>query len=820
MDNLLYLEEISVNNCIELIKQRFKNKKIYTQLGEVLLSVNPYQYFEGDEDIYTFENNDRVHLFRTLERAHEGMMSGNNQTIIVSGESGSGKTETTKKIVQFLNQLKKKSDSVDNDRDNDTILERIEASGFVLEYFGNAATEKNHNSSRFGKYIELYYQKNGDCIGMKTSAYLLEKTRVLNKDSSGRFHVFNRLNHTDGNDTFRSLLARAGFLNDQIAFIIKCIEMVEELIHLQFGRIDNSTYNSVLLGRKITVQEESIEKTYTESEFNETRDMLAMKLYETLFFWIVDEMNTFNNKQPQTNNALVCIGILDIFGFENLSRNGLEQLCINYANEIVQGLLNKKLMEDKIKLYNEERIPISSTALQLNTGQIDLIERIFMALDEECMLPRGSNRGFIDKLTFHYNTNPYYQISKLSQHQCFCIEHYAGKIEYAIESFVQCNLDKQQINIDTWIQDLFSQIKKKDADKKKRRNSVNTLKIHSISNQFRNNLANFLTNTKDNHLHFIKCIKPNPDQTAMEFNDDIVRDQLVYNGVIQLITILKQGFEYYFLWIPFQRDYGPYMMETDPKEAFVIGQTRIFLTHDYYNILKSRHFEKTKESSIVLQTCVRRSVVMRNYIKIKTGFQHLENRMWCNLIQRDYHLNRSSRRLQVFFRNIMEHEKRRKQIAVNVLVRFVKGVCRAKTARYLFAEKQNKMKAACTTIQKWWRFILRKKYDLHKRNTYLEAQIVQKDCRIWSLERRILELEQRLGRSIVLDKNIIHERDHVIVSLRKDIERYQQNIDERLKEKLNLLEKMDQIKNENRVLIYQLANARNRSNSSWFSRLF
>lgn len=815
MDNLLYLEDISVDNCIELIKHRFKNKKIYTQLGDVLLSVNPYQYFEGVNDIYTFENRDRVHLFRTLERAHAGMMDGTNQTIIVSGESGSGKTETSKKIVQFLNQLKI---SHEDDNDNMNILERIEASGLLLEYFGNAATEKNHNSSRFGKYIQLYYQKNGKCVGMKTTAYLLEKTRVLLKNSHGRFHVFNRFLN-GGNATIRAMLARAGFSIEQTAFILNCIEIVEELIGLQYGKIENPTYNHILLGRKITVQEETIEKIYTEPEFYEIRDMLAMKLYEILFFWMVDEMNNFNNKQAETNNTYACIGILDIFGFENLSQNGLEQLCINYANEIVQGLLNKKLIEDKIKLYNEEHIPISSIALQLNTGQIDLIERIFMALDEECMLPRGSNRGFIDKLTFNYTNNPYYHISKLTQHQIFCIEHYAGKIVYDVESFLQCNLDKQQISIDMWIEELFSQIKK-NTDKKKRRNSVNKLKIHSISNQFRNNLSEFLTITKDNQLHFIKCVKPNNSQTAMEFNDEIVRDQLVYNGVIQLIHILKQGFECYFLWIPFQRDYGQYIMETDPKEAFVIGQTRIFLTQDYYNTLKNRHFELTKESSIVLQTCVRRSIIMRDYLKMKTGFQCLENMMWRNLIQRDYHLNRSSRRIQYFFKNILKHNKNRKQIAAKTLVRFIKTVSRIKTARYLLTEKNNKLIAASTRIQKWWRILLRKKYDLQKINNYLEAQIVQKDCRIWSLERRILELEQRLGRSLVLDKNIIHERDHVIVALRKDIERYQQNIDERLKEKLNLLEKMDQLKNENRVLIYQLANAKNRSNTGWFSRFF
>ena len=102
MDNLLYIDEITIDRCIHILSERFKNKKIYTQLGGVLLSINPYQYFTGNDNIYQLDNNDTVHLFRTMDKVYEGMLNGENQTIIVSGESGSGKTETTKQMIQYL----------------------------------------------------------------------------------------------------------------------------------------------------------------------------------------------------------------------------------------------------------------------------------------------------------------------------------------------------------------------------------------------------------------------------------------------------------------------------------------------------------------------------------------------------------------------------------------------------------------------------------------------------------------------------------------------------------------------------------------------
>jgi len=814
MDNLIYLDDITVDKCIELIRNRYNNKKIYTQLGAVLLSVNPYQYFDGVDDIYNFENSESVHLFRTLDKALAGMKDGKNQTIIVSGESGSGKTETTKQIVQYLNKLQIKTP------DNE-ILQQIEAAGLVLELFGNAATEKNHNSSRFGKYIEIFYAKNGfQCVGMKISAYLLEKYRVLEKNTQGRFHIFNQ--HKTNPPS--KLLARAGLSTNQIHFMLKAVELVEEIRDAQFGKIENPMYKNILTGRSMNVQDETIEKVYNEPEFDEVRDMFAMKLYETLFFWLVDEMNLKNKINESVIQPPVSIGILDIFGFENLAKNGLEQLCINYANEIIQGLLNKILIEDKIKLYHEEQIPINSGAIKLNTDQIDLIERVFIGLDEECMLPKGSNRGFIDKLNMTLSNSNFYSTKKLTQHTSFFIEHYAGKIEYSVMNFCQSNLDKQNLDIEKCIAcyfaEMLQQTTTENNHRQKKKRMVSKLKINSISNQFRNNLADFIQSTQSNSLHFIKCIKPNPHEKAMEFIDQLVQEQLVYNGVIQLIVILKQGYSCHFLWKAFQRQYGDFIMETDSHENYAIGKTRIFLTQDYFNVLKQRFLEKQVQSIQTLQAHLRRAKMIRNFIQMKAGLHQIESRIWSNLMQRDYHLNRSALRIQHFFNLIISKNQRKKAAAAWNLLRFFKSVCRGNMLEMFLIEKKRKWTQATVRIQIWWRKCMRKKNDIKRQNTYLESMLFQKDCKILTLERRILELEQRIGRSLILDKNIIHERDHVIVSLKKDIERYQHNISERLDEKLKLMDQIEHLRNQNRVLIHQLSAVKTRPYSGWFSRFF
>ena len=416
--NLLYIDEISLERCLQVLEDRFYNKKIYTKLGSILLSINPYEYFEDNIK-------DQVHLNKEVDNILKNL-ENKNQIIIVSGESGSGKTETTKQIIHYLNSCVKNSDN--------KLIDRIEASGIILEYFGNATTSKNTNSSRFGKLIEVYYNKYKECLGMKIITYLLEKTRVLRSEDIGKFHIFNR----DKNEII-NLLDKGGFTEDNISFIMDNIETIKYLLNLSYkdkDNIENIKLKDVLSKRTIKVQDEIIEKTYDKEEFNEIRDILVMKIYDNLFNWIVEQMNILCNVETYDYK----IGILDIFGFEDLKENSLEQLLINYTNEIIQGLLNKILIENKIELYKSEEIDIKVNNIELNKEQIKLIEQIFIKLDEECMVPKGSDINLLQKLNNSNKNNKQFKIIK-NNNVIFGIEHYAGLIEYNITNFLKKNMD-------------------------------------------------------------------------------------------------------------------------------------------------------------------------------------------------------------------------------------------------------------------------------------------------------------------------------------------------------------------------------------------
>ena len=147
---------------------------------------------------------------------------------------------------------------------------------------------------------------------------------------------------------------------------------------------------------------------------------------------------------------------MDIFGFENLSTNGLEQLCINYTNEIIQGLLNKIVIENKVDLYQSEGIPILNINYESNKKQIEIIENIFYSIDEECMIPKGSDRTFIEKLDKQYSKNQFVSISPTNRDTIMIIKHYAGAINYNVSGFLQKNMERVNNYIVSIINDIFT----------------------------------------------------------------------------------------------------------------------------------------------------------------------------------------------------------------------------------------------------------------------------------------------------------------------------------------------------------------------------
>jgi myosin heavy subunit len=779
--NLLYIDDVSIDHCIEIIKSRYESKKIYTLLGSVLLSVNPYMniYPTNPEKGSALETDIGLHTLidKVIKNLHK-----KNQVIIISGESGSGKTESSKQIIKILETMSDDNMTTTNTTDTTSksafgvgnrdlsLLEKIQASGVLLEFFGNSCTIKNHNSSRFGKFIEVFYKK-GTITGMKINTYLLEKVRVLTKDDKSKFHIFNKLDINNKLD----ILTKVGFSNEQIEFIYSIVSKVSNILGLTF--IDKDKLD-ILVKTKIEIQDEQIEKVYNESEFNELRDTLAMKLYEKLFNWLVEQMNLMYEVKEYDYK----IGILDIFGFEDLVDNSLEQLCINYANEIIQGLLNKVLIDDKIELYKSEGIDMNLCTDNImsnigNNDKIKLIQNIFTNLDEECILPKGNESALIYKMNKNYSNCSIYSTNKISINNKFTIEHFAGKIDYKIENFIKKNMDKANKDIEKYINETFSNKVKNTGI------SRNKVKINSITNQFCNSLNEFLEIIKDCDLHFIKCIKPNDNEKALYFNDNMVREQLVYNGIIQLINILKSGYSHNVGINEFDKIYTHLTSPVCPishasrvvlaevvSTEVVRGRTRVFYTESTHIKLCELLRKIREESIIVISTACKRYNINRAYNNKIRFSSTIINYVNMNNYHRTYIKNIYAYKIQQFIKYAIEKNRFNRLRSIMVLANRVKtlNICnkyrhtinnliiiknailnnynhkkykqlinKVKVLQVRIKMHYNKKVRACIKIQLIWL-----KYNKMKKNVMVQNTILQK--RNNYLENKVIELELKI----------------------------------------------------------------------------
>jgi myosin heavy subunit len=845
IDNFIYLDDYSIDKICSVIENRFHKKKIYTYFGTVLFSINPYQYFTGSDNIYSIEkykknNKNEAHLFNITENIVNKIGEIKGQTIIISGESGSGKTETVKNIIHYLNYY------TTNEKIN--LLERIEKSGLLLEQFGNAKTIRNHNSSRFGKYIQIFYNNNRQCLGMNTTTYLLEKTRLrlfrnVNNCESN-FHIFETI--VNNNEYLLELFANIGFVDKQMQKILNIVNSIPLLFHLTLDNItldkiaaiaELLNINADILYKTLTEKNsdiggETIRKIYNTCEFIEICDTFAMKLYEKLFQWIVNTLNCFfkidiieNNKNNECTNTL---GLLDIFGFENFENNSLEQLCINYTNEILQQYLNKKIIIDKIDFYASEGLHLQKNDIDnmYNNNTLELLQNIFFKIDEECFIPKGCDKTLIDKMNAEFHDNIYYHSKRLKKNSEFCIEHFAGKIDYQIEGFIKKNTDRLNINIEEIVNIIFQ-----DEIKKKKQN--NKIKMNSITNQFCNQLEQLMKTIETHEIYFIKCIKPNDSEIPLEFNYTLVKKQIEYNGVLKLIDIFKQGFPFHFEQQKFYKDYR--CIFADIEKLIVKGKTRYFITDNNFKYITNLKNSIEIKSQITISKHFRGYIERIKYSSKKKAILYLSRVIFVKKCYIDLKLNLNVYKIQNKFREYINNKKNRRIASQQRIIDFIKNYhfrvnynkqiisnnnLKSFIISYITYKRYFKYVSAYFVISKWWKNYLKRKNNYIKKNEHLENVLLNKDKKICELELKIIDLENKLKRSLHIDKSILCDRDHTIVQLKIDLELYKTTIQDRLKEKLSFIEQLETLKLENKILIRQIANMRTYNNSNWFQRLF
>ncbi|XP_023699451.2 unconventional myosin-Vb isoform X1 [Paramormyrops kingsleyae] len=506
---LSFLHEPAVLHNLRVRFLDYNN--IYTYCGIVLVAINPYEQLPiyGEEVIDAYSGQDiagmEPHIFSVAEEAYRAMIrEKKNQSIIISGESGSGKTVSAKFTMRYFAV-------VGGAAQQTSVEEKVLASNPIMEAIGNAKTTRNDNSSRFGKYIEIGFGNHGDIIGANMRTYLLEKSRVVFQAQEERnYHIFYQLcaarkfpemrtlkleaaecfrytnqggsTQIPGTDDLadlervRNALAVLGIRSDQQMEVFRILSAVLHLGNISIqasGRggdrsyvnaedpsllafckllgVDRAQMAHWLCNRRLAVGGEMLVKPMSGQQAGDARDALAKHVYGQLFSWTVSRLNVALRAKKEKPDSF--IGVLDIYGFETFARNSFEQFCINYANEKLQQQFNLHVFQLEQEEYEREGLPWSRIEFSDNQPCITLIEGtlgLLDLLDEECRMPKGSDENWARKLyDQHQNHSPHFGKPRMSN-LAFIIFHFADTVRYECDGFLDKNRDtifEEPINI-------------------------------------------------------------------------------------------------------------------------------------------------------------------------------------------------------------------------------------------------------------------------------------------------------------------------------------------------------------------------------------
>uniref|UniRef100_A0A8W4FPY8 Myosin IXB n=1 Tax=Sus scrofa TaxID=9823 RepID=A0A8W4FPY8_PIG len=497
-DDLCNLPELTEENLLKNLKHRFLQQKIYTYAGSILVAVNPFKFLPiyNPKYVKMYENQQlgklEPHVFALADVAYYAMLRKHvNQCIVISGESGSGKTQSTNFLIHCLTALSQKGYASGVER---TIL----GAGPVLEAFGNAKTAHNNNSSRFGKFIQVNYLESGIVRGVLSFPaanyhvfyYLLlgvneeERQEFQLKQPEDYFYLNqHNLKIEDGEDLkhdferLKQAMEMVGFLpatKKQIFSILSAILYLGNVTYkkratgrdegLEVGppevldtlsqllKVKREILVEVLTKRKTVTSNDKLILPYSLSEAITARDSMAKSLYSALFDWIVLRINhaLLNKKDMEESVSCLSIGVLDIFGFEDFERNSFEQFCINYANEQLQYYFNQHIFKLEQEEYQSEGISWHNIDYTDNVGCIHLISKkptgLFYLLDEESNFPHATSQTLLAKFKQQHEDNRYFLGTPVME-PAFIIQHFAGKVKYQIKDFREKNMDYMRPDI-------------------------------------------------------------------------------------------------------------------------------------------------------------------------------------------------------------------------------------------------------------------------------------------------------------------------------------------------------------------------------------
>uniref|UniRef100_A0A7N4V4B5 Myosin VA n=2 Tax=Sarcophilus harrisii TaxID=9305 RepID=A0A7N4V4B5_SARHA len=794
-----------------------------------------------------------------------------NQSIIVSGESGAGKTVSAKYAMRYFA-------TVSGSASEANVEEKVLASNPIMESIGNAKTTRNDNSSRFGKYIEIGFDKRYRIIGANMRTYLLEKSRVVFQAEEERnYHIFYQLCASAKLPEFKMLrLGNADYFHytkQGGSPVIDGVDDAKEMVHtrqactllginesyqmgifrilagiLHLGNVGFTSRDSDscsippkheplsifcdLMGveyeemshwlchRKLATATETYIKPIPKFQATNARDALAKHIYAKLFNWIVDHVNQALHSAVKQHSF---IGVLDIYGFETFEINSFEQFCINYANEKLQQQFNMHVFKLEQEEYMKEQIPWTLIDFYDNQPCINLIEAklgILDLLDEECKMPKGSDDTWAQKLyNTHLNKCALFEKPRLSN-KAFIIQHFADKVEYQCEGFLEKNKDtvfEEQIKVlksskFKMLPELFQDDEKAISPSSATpgrtplsRTPIKPTKVRpgqstkehkkTVGHQFRNSLHLLMETLNATTPHYVRCIKPNDFKFPFTFDEKRAVQQLRACGVLETIRISAAGFPSRWTYQEFFSRYRVLMKQKDvlsdrkqtcknvleklilDKDKYQFGKTKIFFRAGQVAYLEKIRADKLRAACIRIQKTIRGWLLRKKYLRM-----------------------------------------RKAAITIQRYVRGYQARCYAK-----FLRRTN----AATIIQKYWRmYVVRKRYQIRRaatiilqsylrgfmaRNRYRKilrehkAIIIQKQVRGWLARLRykrclkaIVYLQccfrrmmaKRELKKLKIEARSVERYKKLHIGMENKIMQLQRKVDEQNKEYKCLLEKL------------------------------
>ncbi|XP_052210174.1 myosin-15 isoform X2 [Diospyros lotus] len=613
-----------------------------------------------------------------------------SQSILVSGESGAGKTETTKLIMQYLTFVGGRSAG-----DDGTVEQQVLESNPLLEAFGNARTVRNDNSSRFGKFVEIQFDANGRISGAAIRTYLLERSRVVQiTDPERNYHCFYQLcasgrdaekyklghpsqfHYLNQSKTYelcgvnsaeeymktRRAMDIVGITHEEQEAIFRTLAAILHLGNIEFSpgkehdssavkdqksefhmqmaanlfMCDVNLLLATLCTRSIQTREGIIIKALDCNAAVASRDALAKTVYARLFDWLVEKIN---RSVGQDKDSRVQIGVLDIYGFECFRNNSFEQFCINFANEKLQQHFNEHVFKMEQEEYRKEEINWSYIEFIDNQDVLDLIEKkpigIIGLLDEACMFPKSTHQTFSTKLFQNFRSHQRLEKAKFSETD-FTISHYAGKVTYQTDSFLDKNRDyvvvEHCILLSSskcpFVAGLFPSLPLE--------SSRSSYKFSSVASRFKQQLQALMETLNSTEPHYIRCVKPNSLNQPQKFENQSILHQLRCGGVLEAVRISLAGYPTRKTFHEFVDRFGLIALEVmdgsyDEKtttekilqklklQNYQLGKTKVFLRAGQIGILDSRRAEVLDTAAKCIQGRLRTFVAHRDFVSTRAA---------------------------------------------------------------------------------------------------------------------------------------------------------------------------------------------------------